>query len=58
MHAQSELDLKPGNKHRPERYSRALPKAYADGFDAIAFPTQLRKRRELEKKLAEEAKQA
>lgn len=54
MHAYSELDLKPGNKHRPEKYSRAIPKAYAEGFDAIEFPTQRRKREELERRLAEE----
>ena len=58
MHARSELDLKPGNKHRPERYSRAIPKAYAEGFDAIDFPTQRKKREALERKLREEAEAA
>lgn len=54
MHAQSDLDLHPGNKHRPERYSRAIPKVYDVGFDEIEFPTQRRKRRELEEKMKRE----
>lgn len=55
MHAQSELDLKPGNKHRPERYSRAIKKLYDKGFDDIAFPTQLKKRAERDARLAKES---
>lgn len=56
MHAQSELDLKPGNRHRPERYSRAVKHVYDAGFDAIDFPTQRKRREEQARKLAEEQK--